>query len=347
MSKDLLLDVDYITVDEKAQIRLFMGGRTLYDRDFQPYLYVATQGGEAEEELSVFGSVERVTRSLLGEEKQVLKLTVAHPSEVPKLREELRNMDIVSEIYEHDILFSRRYLIDNSLTPLNYAEFTAEEGVLKKIDSTERQEENLRVMAFDIEVYNPKGAPRPSVDPIIMLSYASSTGKRGLLTWKDADAPDYVAVVEDEKTVLTRFTEIVEKEGIDILVGYNSDQFDIPYIMDRAKAIGVNFPLGRLGLQPSIRKGRGLTESVVRGRPHVDLYPVVRRNVKLSSYVLENVVLDVLGIEKEKIPSDLMWQYWDRGGAHLRAFMQYSTDDVDVPVATHTRGLCAGRACTQ
>lgn len=330
MSEDLLLDVDYITADEKAQVRLFLRGRTLYDRDFQPYLYVAVQDDGAEDELTVFGSVERVTRSYFGEEKQVIKLTVSHPSEVPKLREELRNMDVVSEIYEHDILFSRRYLIDNQLVPLNYVEFTAEGDDLKEIESTERLEENLRVMAFDIEVYNPKGAPRAKVDPVIMLSYAASTGRRGLLTYKDANAPDYVTVVEDEKTVLKSFTEIVEEEGIDILVGYNSDQFDIPYIMDRAKALGVDFPLGRLGISPSIRTGRGLTESVVRGRPHVDLYPVVRRNVKLSSYVLENVVLEVLGIEKEKIPADLMWQYWDRGGADLRAFMQYSIEDVDV-----------------
>ncbi|GBE17769.1 DNA polymerase II [archaeon BMS3Abin16] len=330
MSRDLLLDIDYKTVDEKAELRLFLRNETVFDKDFQPYIYVELEDGGAEDELSVFGSCEAVTRLYYGVEKKVYKLTVSHPGEVPKIREELRNMDSVREIYEHDILFSRRYLIDKRLVPLNYAEFTAEKGILKEIVSTDGQEENLRVMAFDIEVYNPKGAPRVSVDPVIMLSYAASTGRRGLLTYKDAEAPDYVTVVEDEKTVLRRFCEIVEEEGIDILVGYNSDQFDIPYILDRAKTLGVDFPLGRLGLQPSIRKGRGLTESVIRGRPHVDLYPVVRRNVKLSSYVLENVVLDVLGIEKEKIPAGLMWQYWDRGGADLRAFMQYSIEDVDV-----------------
>jgi DNA polymerase I len=268
--------------------------------------------------------------SLLGSAVSVYKLTVSHPSEVPKIRNDVRELEGVEEIFEHDILFARRYLIDNRLAPLNYCDVETANSIIKELEPTGEQEERLRVMAFDIEVYNPKGAPRPREDPIIMISFASNTGSRGLLTYKDESGPDYVEVFEDEKAIIKRFTEIVNEEGIDILVGYNSDQFDIPYFMDRAKALGIGFPLGRNKMQPGIRKGRGLTESVVRGRPHVDLYPVVRRNVKLSSYVLENVVRDVLGIEKEKISSDLMWQYWNRGGADLLAFMQYSIEDVDV-----------------
>jgi DNA polymerase I len=49
--------------------------------------------------------------------------------------------------------------------------------------------------------------------------------------------------------------------------------------------------------------------------------------VRLSSYVLENVVKEVLGIEKEKILSGDMWKFWDRGGPELQAFMKYSIED--------------------
>jgi DNA polymerase I len=222
--------------------------------------------------------------------------------------------------------------VDNGLVPLTLVEAQTQEGFVKKIKSTVEPEDKLRIMAFDIEVYNPKGAPRPKIDPIIMVSLASNTGVRKLLTYKEARNQDYVEVLGDEIEILERFSEIVKEEEIDILVGYNSDQFDLPYIMDRTSVLGIELGLGRNDQKPRIRKGRGLTEAVIRGRPHVDLYPIVRRNVKLSSYVLENVVKEVLSIDKEKIASDLMWQHWDNGGEGLRAFMEYSMEDADVTI---------------
>jgi DNA polymerase I len=330
MPRDLLLDIDYVTVDEEAQIRLFLRNQTLYAKKFEPYFYVLGDGRGVRESLSNFGKVKKIKKSLLGKELSLFKLTVSHPSDVPKIREEVRNLEGVDNIFEHDILFARRYLIDKKLVPLDYVEAQTQDSFVTGIKSTDEHEETLHIMAFDIEVYNPKGAPRPNIDPIIMISLASNTGVRKVLTYKAIKGPDYLEVLRDEKVALSRFVQIVEDEEIDILVGYNSDQFDLPYIVDRAKVLDIKIRLGRDDEQVKIRKGRGLTESVVRGRPHVDLYPVVRRNVKLSSYVLESVVKDVLGIEKEKIASDLMWRYWDKGGEKLLAFMKYSVEDADV-----------------
>jgi DNA polymerase I len=330
MPRDLLLDIDYVTVDEEAQIRLFLRNQTLYAKKFEPYFYVLGDGRGVRESLSNFGKVKKIKKSLLGKELSLFKLTVSHPSDVPKIREEVRNLEGVDNIFEHDILFARRYLIDKKLVPLDYVEAQTQDSFVTGIKSTDEHEETLHIMAFDIEVYNPKGAPRPNIDPIIMISLASNTGVRKVLTYKAIKGPDYLEVLRDENEALSRFVQIVEDEEIDILVGYNSDQFDLPYIVDRAKVLDIKIRLGRDDEQVKIRKGRGLTESVVRGRPHVDLYPVVRRNVKLSSYVLESVVKDVLGIEKEKIASDLMWRYWDKGGEKLLAFMKYSVEDADV-----------------
>jgi DNA polymerase I len=330
MPKDLLLDLDYVTVADEALVRLFLRSHTLLDRGFKPYFYVQGDEAKIQERLDRFGKVERVKRYLLGQEIMLNKLTVSHPSEVPKIRDEVRSVEGVREIFEHDILFVRRYLIDRGLVPLDYVVAEVEDSNIKTIKSTAEPEEKLRTMAFDIEVFNPKGAPRPKQDPIIMVSLASNTGLRKLLTTKNASKLSYVEVHIDEKAVLERFAEIVNEEDIDILVGYNSDGFDLPYIMDRTKVLGVELPIGRNGVQPRIRKGRGLTESLVSGRPHVDIYPVVRRNVRLSSYILENVVKDVLGVEKEKIASDLMWRYWEKGGDELRSFFKYSMEDADV-----------------
>jgi DNA polymerase elongation subunit (family B) len=80
MSKDLLLDVDYVTVDETAQVRLFLRGATLYDPNFSPYFYVLSSSEDVSEKLSDFGTVERVKMALLGNTVWVYKLFVSHPS---------------------------------------------------------------------------------------------------------------------------------------------------------------------------------------------------------------------------------------------------------------------------
>ncbi len=329
MPEELLVDIDYTTVGDRAHVRLFSRGRSLIDKEFSPYFYVSADKPGVEDALASYGHVEKVKRRLLGVEKEVYKLTLSHPSEVPKIREEVRRIEGVREVYEDDILYTRRYLVDKNLIPLNYMDFKADGSFVKEIRSTDRSEEDLRVMSFDIETYNPKGAPRPKEDPVIMVSLASSTGVEKVLSTR-GEAAGYVEILPDEAAMLKRFVEIVREEDVDVLVGYNSDQFDLPYMLDRAEVLGVELPLGRENISPKIRKGRGLLEAVVVGRPHVDLYPIVRRNVRLSSYVLENVVRDVLGIEKEKIPPELMWRYWDEGGDNLKRFMDYSREDAAV-----------------
>jgi DNA polymerase I len=154
-------------------------------------------------------------------------------------------------------------------------------------------------MAFDIETYNPVGMPRDQEDPIIMLSLATNTGLVKVLTWKKPMGDfDYVEVLPDEKAVLLRFAEIVETEDPDILTGYNTDNFDFPYIAERLKKLDMELPLSLDGTGFKMDKRRGRSEARLKGRIHIDLYPIIRRSVKLNSYVLENVVFDVLGKKK-------------------------------------------------
>ena len=100
MLKDLLLDIDYVTVEEKAQVRLFLKGGVFYDPDFNPYFYVQAEGSDVEERLSGFGRVEKMKKSLLGRDVQIFKLTVNHPSEVPRIRDEVKGLTGVVDIFE-------------------------------------------------------------------------------------------------------------------------------------------------------------------------------------------------------------------------------------------------------
>lgn len=341
--KGFLLDIDYETKDDKAVIKMFFKGEkgsfTAVDDSFKPYFYVLFNGASHKlmEELR---GIEKVTgvveeeKGYFGSTLRALKIYVVHPQDVPSIRETVKSIEGVAAIHEHDILFVRRYLIDRDLRPLTWVDVEGEfeNGVLhmRAVSPAKDRAPEFRVLAFDTEVYNPKGAPRAGMDPIIMVSLASNTGLRKVLTWKRPDKGlEYVEVLEDEKAVLQRFSEIIGEEDYDIIVGYNTDNFDFPYIRDRLKKLGLALSLGKEASELKIKGRRGLPEARIRGRPHLDLYPIIRRSVKLSSYVLENVVREVLEEEKEKIPGEKLWQYWDAGGEKLAKFIVYSMEDAE------------------
>ena len=273
-------------------------------------------------------------KKFFGRDLKALKVVLEHPQDVPRFRETIKNIEGVEMISEHDILFVRRYLIDRDIAPLSWIEVEGEKSntelKLTKISPVEGKFSDLKVLAFDTEVYNPKGAPREKVDPIIMISLASNTGLRKVLTWKKPEKKiDFVEVLEDEKAILKRFEEIVRQEDFDILVGYNTDNFDFPYIAERLKKLELVLALGRDGSEVQIKGRRELPEARVKGRTHIDLYLIVRRTIKLSSYILENVVREVLNIQKEKIPGEKLWKYWDEGGKNLEKFIKYSMEDAE------------------
>ncbi|MBI5252881.1 MAG: ribonuclease H-like domain-containing protein [Euryarchaeota archaeon] len=346
--KGFLLDIDYETRDGRAVVKLFLKGEEAnfiaVDDSFLPYLY-ALPSGEVEglvERIREAGNGESRVKDVLLEDKKffgrdlkALKVVLEHPQDVPRLREIIKNIEGADMVLEHDILFVRRYLIDRDIAPLSWIEVEGEKSNaelrIRKISLAEGKFPELKVLAFDTEVYNPKGAPREKVDPIIMISLASNTGLRKVLTWKKPDRNiDFVEVLENEKAILKRFEEIMRQEDFDILVGYNTDNFDFPYLVERLKKLELVLALGRDGSEVQIKGRRALPEARIKGRAHIDLYPIIRRAVKLSSYVLENVVKEVLGIKKEKIPGDKLWRDWDEGGENLEKLIKYSMEDAEV-----------------
>jgi len=361
--KDLLLDAEYIStaddgreaagkeaLSKKAEIRLFLKNNIVYDKNFMPYFYVLLEEtlGEAEktkaeEKLKEFGEIEKVKKKILGKEAEVYKITVSHPGEVPAKREGVRKIEGVAAIFEHDILFARRYLIDKHLVPLSFVEAEIDEiggkKYVKSIRSTQETYHDFKILSFDIEVYNPKGVPREKEDPITMVSLASNKGLRKVLTWKEISGLDFVEVHAGEAEILKRFEEIVREENPDILIGYNSDSFDLPYIKARENELKLELNLGRVEEGTRVRTARGIVECEIPGRAHVDLYPIIRRSIKLSSYVLEDVVFSVLGRAKVKIKSADMPGFWDRGGEELKAFAKYSMEDAEATLELAERFL--------
>ncbi|ASJ09860.1 hypothetical protein A3L12_00345 [Thermococcus sp. P6] len=315
----MILDVDYVTEDGKPVIRIFRKEngefRIDYDRDFEPYIYALVEDDSAVDEVKSITAerhgkmvgikrVEKVRRKFLGRPIEVWKLVFEHPQDVPAIRDIIRNHPAVREIYEYDIPFAKRYLIDKGLVPM--------EG-----------NEELRMMAFDIETLYHEGDEFGEGE-ILMISYADESGAR-VITWKKIDLP-YVEVVSTEKEMIKRFLRLVKEKDPDVLVTYNGDNFDFAYIKKRAEKLGLKFILGRDSSEPKIQRMGDRFAVKVKGRIHFDLYPVIRRTLNLPTYTLEAVYEAIFGKPKEKVYAEEIATAWETGEG-LERVARYSMED--------------------
>ena len=351
--KVIILDIDYITHENRPIVRLFSkeGEKNiiLIDESFRPYLYVVSDDNNScmkniKEKLENV-EVEKIIKKDFKIEKEFIKVIFDHPQELAKSRETLRNIEGVYQIREFDIPFYRRYLMDNDLIPMTEVIATGEPiEKYGKLDSTKQDFElikltdklkrvndtpnNFRIMSFDLEVRNPHGMPNSNEDEIIMIGIASNFGVNKVISTKNTKRGDFVQQVADESEMIREFVKTINENKVDIIVGYNSDNFDFPYIKERAKLLEIDLPIGMDDSDIKfIRRGYANAASI-KGLVHVDLYLVMRRYMSLDRYTLERVYLELFNEEKIDVAGDKIWQYWDSDGEELDTLFDYSLDDV-------------------
>ena len=357
--KGFLLDADYAEEEARPSVRMFLksGSKTVIaiDPAFEQYFYVVADNPEKtaklisrievveREEKIKPKSVEVVGRTFFGDKVDTIKVSLHHPKEMAKLRHIIRQLQGVREIYEFDIQPVRRYLIDRGLLPMSGVEIDGDIGsqgsgkilLLKHPPKPiPVSDPDLNVMSFDIEVYNPTGSPRPEKDPILMISVADNKGLRKVITWRNLADLKFVEVVENEREMLKRFVELVKERDVDILLGYNTDLFDFPYLRERARQLKVRLDLGRDGSDISVRKRRFATATKIRGRVHVDVFTMVDflatiGTIRLIHYTLEDVYRYMLGKEKPDFEFTEMVRAWEHGGKLGRRLLEYSMSDAD------------------
>ena len=351
----VILDIDYVTFEDKPVIRLFSkdGDRNvvLLDDTFEPYLYVMSDDldecvDEIKDNIDVV-NVEKVIKKDFQIETEFIKVTFKHPQELAKNRDALRDLESVIQIREFDIPFYRRYLMDRDVIPMTEVVATGEEvdsflnldskkqdlTIIKLTEDLKRVKEypqKFRILSFDLEVRNPHGMPNSEEDEIIMIGVASNFGVNQVISTKtnSEDRDDFVKQVASEREMIQEFVNIIKQNNVDIIVGYNSDNFDFPYIKDRAKILGVDLDIGMDGSDVKyIRRGYANAASL-KGLIHVDLYLVMRRYMTLERYTLERVYYELFGEEKIDVPGERIWEFWDNGGEELDNLFDYSLDDV-------------------
>lgn len=350
----VILDIDYVIQDEKPFIRLFSKDKNknivLIDDSFRPYLYVVpledieTTKKEINDNFENL-ELEVVTKKDFQIEKEFIKVYFDTPVSLSKNRESVRSLDSVKTIREFDIPFYRRYLMDNDIIPMtevkaigevldSFGDLKSENlEIIKLTEPLERINDNIkdfRILSFDLEVRNPRGMPNPEVDEIIMIGLASNFGVNKVISTKtNSKSSDFIEKVSSEKEMIESFVKTIKENNVDVIVGYNSDNFDFPYIIKRAELLDVPLDIGMDNSTIKFVRRGGYTEAAsIKGLIHVDLYLVMRRYMSLDRYTLERVYLELFGEEKIDVPGERIWEFWDNGGDELDNLFDYSLDDV-------------------
>ena len=351
----VLIDIDYVSSAGRSIIRLTIksnsGVYSILDKSFYPYFRLIPYNSNADTssiEKMLFRdnqgnqiaihSVSKSKMTLSGKEKIVLKVETNTSRSVPEISKMLTEF---GEAYEYDILFWKRYLIDKQINPLHgvTAEVHDEDGQLildsiKELKEEYKLENGLTCMCFDIETYNPSVVPRPEKDPAIMISYYTG-GEAAVLTTKKINRK-FVKTYANEKEMISAFVKLIKEKDVDIISGYNSSNFDIPYLMKRAEKNGINFHIGRYD-EDVRQEHHGLIEAIkIPGRINLDVYNVARfvsivgaseKLIKINRFTLSEVYRAISGDTKITVDKSNIWQIWDGSDADLEELADYSLSD--------------------
>ena len=352
------IDATYKVIDEKPVIHLF--GRTidnqqvcvLYD-SFEPYFYVVPKKGvdisnelknlrlERDGNAYSISKIEIVQKKYLGKDIAAIKVFAKLPKDIPILREELKNWDKVDSINENDILFVNRFLIDNNITPLTLYEaegsFVAQKLKVPafKADKIEQFSTetflNPRILSVDIETYMPQYKEiEPEKNPIIMIALYAHDFKK-VFVWKHFKTElDYVEFVGSEAEMIEKFKAAVESYKPDILTGYFSDGFDLPYIKARADKYKIKLDLGLDFSEIKIEQRREETAKIT-GLTHLDIVKFIRKitsgTLETDSYSLNAVASEILGEKKHDVNLNELSDDWNGKLENMNKFCEYNLND--------------------
>jgi DNA polymerase I len=295
-----VLDADYIVVDGKPIVRLFCLKQNsdrviLYDDSFRPYCFVEASKQDLMQQVSGMPFVEEVREEemfRLGEKVSVCKVFTKLPEDVPKLRQ------LNLKTYEADIPFYKRYLLDKEIGSYDLVRAELDGDRIKSISKLGTADSPIKPLAFDIETFSKRSFPDSKVDPIVAISMSDGF-RSSCITWLNAEG-EGIERVQDEKELILKFAEYISSNGISALIGYNSDSFDLPYIQERARILGVKPLFNGFEIKA---KGQNKRASEINGMAHIDILNFIRNiyavyNLKTEVLTLREVSAEMLNERK-------------------------------------------------
>jgi len=203
---------------------------------------------------------------------------------------------------------------------------------------------DLKIGIIDIETYSPHEFPVPenATHPINIITLYDSLTKKyyswGIKQYENNDKDVNYVFCKDEKTLLKKFIEHCSEDYYDVITGWNSTLFDMPYLINRIRnllgdeAVNKLSPTGRV-YSRSMRGqfGKEQVRWFIDGVSCVDYLDVYKRFCLANR---ENYKLDTIAqteLKEQKVDygstnlSDLADDNW-------QLFVDYNIQDVKLVV---------------
>ena len=227
-------------------------------------------------------------------------------------------------VFEEDISPAFRYICDNNI----------------------EWSDNRNIVFFDIETWYDKDdrsantPENPKMPITCIVLYSTDEKKYTVFSWnpektKNFDTPEVIKkdnveyiFVKTEEEVLFGFLNYISMKNVDIISGWYSGQFDLPYIINRCKSLGIDYkklsPVDRV----TIYKRGEYWKIYIDGLDHIDLMDALKDlDYNLSNWKLKTAAEEILDDPNIEKIQEKTWKNWIDD---YKAFLDYSIRDVEI-----------------
>jgi len=234
-------------------------------------------------------SVESETKKLLGNARNVLRITCSDSQVLMAYARNIRKLLGKGETYEEDLRLAVRYITDTDLKPCSWHVCEVEpiqangvdvdrafvaKGMAESIK--DERVPALRTLAFSMVAIGERGSARPERDPVRTIATATSQGT----------AESFVAEGKDDSQLLTGFTRLVRNFDPDVIVGFESNSLGWSYLIERCKFRKIKLAVGRDGSEPHTSVYGHVS---VAGRANVDIFDIAGGMPEVKVKTIENL----------------------------------------------------------
>mgnify|MGYP003673138154 FL=1 len=201
--------------------------------------------------------------------------------------------------------------------------------------------DQILIVTIDIEVECENGFPSPeaAAEPLLSITVKNHQSKK-FVVWgvgKFQNDRDDVTYVEcsDELHLIKEFLAFWESHQPDIITGWNTEFFDIPYLCNRIEKLCGEDEVKRLSPWRSVfsrevfKMGRKHQVFDIQGVSHLDYFDLYRKFTYTAqeSYRLDHIAFVELGDRKDGNPYETFSEWYQKD---FQSFIEYNIMDVEI-----------------
>ena len=201
--------------------------------------------------------------------------------------------------------------------------------------------DQILIVTIDIEVQCENGFPNPrdAIEPLLSITVKNHQSKK-FVVWgigKFTNNRDDVTYIECESEIhlIKEFLTFWERHQPDVITGWNTEFFDIPYLCNRIKNLCGEDELKRLSPWRNVYEkeiytmGRRHQLYDIQGVAHLDYFDLYRKFTYTAqeSYRLDHIAYVELGEKKSGNPYETFKDWYTKD---FQSFLEYNIQDVEL-----------------